>query len=138
MAGNFFGGQFFGGGFFGDNPPDQVGGHGSGEGAEGDYAEPRRVMVRGKPYTVRSKSEYLGLLARGKRDAARESADAVIARSQEQARQALDARKGDPATAETATLLHALLEREAKQKKPVVAVYNEIPIEILMLMAAEL
>lgn len=136
MSGVFFDGQFFGGGFFGDNPSDQVGGHGSGEGAEDAYAEPRRVMVRGKPYTVRSKAEYLGLLARGKRDQARESADAAIARSQESARAALDARKVDPATAETATLLHALLARQ--QEARALAQKHGMPVQILMMVAADL
>lgn len=45
-----------------------VGGHGSAEGGEDIYEEPRRVVIRGKAYTVTSKAQYLGLLARGRRD----------------------------------------------------------------------
>ena len=131
---NFFGGAFFNGGFFG--PGIDSGGHGSAEGGaddDGAYAEPRRVIIRGKPYTVTSKAQYLGLLARGRRDHAREQADTVIARSQETAKESLQARQ----TAETGALLHALLEREAKKKPKAVPIESdEIPIELLMLIAA--
>ena len=133
---NFFGGAFFGGGFFGPGVDTVVGGHGSEGGEEGAYEEPRRVIIQGKPYTVRSKQEYLGLIARGKRDKAREDADAAIARSQVAARTALQERVEDT-TAETAALLHALLAKEAKKKLPIVET-DEIPVQILMMMAADL
>ena len=114
-----------------------TGGSGS-EDDDGSYSEPRRVLINGKPYTVRSKAEYLGLLARGKRDRARQDADAVIGRSQDVAREALFARK---ATEETATLLHALLAREEKNRPKVSDAPFEtdaIPLQILMMMAADL
>lgn len=139
MSGNFSRGSFSpaSGGFSVDAlPVVVVGGSGAGDGAEDAYAEPRRVMVRGKPYTVRSKNEYLGLLARGKRDQARESADAAIARSQDTARAALDARKVDEATEETAMLLHALLARQ--EEASALAEKNRIPVQIMMMVAADL
>lgn len=114
-------------------PPPPVGGHGSEEGDD-PYAEPRRVVIAGKPYTVRSKNEYLGLLARSKRDRARKSADVAIAVAQEAARNALAVRQTQDTTAETAHLLHAMLARDKAKSKRIED--DAIPIELLMLIAA--
>ena len=114
--------------------PIPVGGHGSEEGDD-PYEEPRRVTIAGKPYTVRSKAEYLGLLARGRRDKAREQADQAIQDAQDAAREALRSRKGEDATQETARLLHAVLERQ-RVIEPFQT--DAIPLQLLMLIAADL
>ena len=133
MAGNFFGGQFFGGGFFGSGGPTAiVGGHGS---DQEPYDEPRRVTIAGKPYTVRSKQEYLGLLARSRRDKAREDANSTIQAAQDAAREALQSRTREDATQETARLLHAVLERQ-RVIEPFQT--DAIPLQLLMLIAADL
>ena len=138
---NFFGGAFFGGGFFGAGS--DAAGHGTGEGDDGVYAEPRRVFIDGRPYTVRSKAEYLGLLARSRRDKSRIEAEEAIERSQDAAREAVLARQATQ-TAETASLLHAMLAREESKRKPIapaskmVLGEDAIPMEILMLIAPEL
>lgn len=140
----FFGGPFFGGGFF--DPGTQVGGHGSSEGAgeDGSYSEPRRVMIAGKPFTVRSKAEYFALLKRygkkGSTDAARKQADQVIEGARVTAREALS--QAD--IAETARLLQLTIEKqslEAKRRDQELARQieeNAIPIQILMMVALDL
>jgi hypothetical protein len=96
----------------GISAPIVVGGSGS-EDADGEYAEPRRVYIKGKPFTVHSKAQYLGLLARQRRDKARTSADAIISKAQDAAREAV-ARREEPSaqrTAEIATLLQIALDK---------------------------
>lgn len=105
-------------------------------------------MIAGKPFTVRSKGEYLALLRRfGRKDIPREAkqpaqkqAEAVIARAQEQARDSLSARQ----TAEIAALLHAKIARDAVAGELTALAMarriteDAIPVELLMLMAADL
>lgn len=138
MSTSFFNGAFFGGEFF-STPTGSatavVGGHGSEE--YGTYEEPRRVFIDGKPYTVSSKAQYLGLLARARRDKARSerTAEESIARAQAAAREALQARQVE----ETRTLLHDLLAREAKRKPKLEPAEDDaIPMELLMMIATEL
>lgn len=142
---NFFGGAFFGGGFFGAGTA--AAGHGSDQ--DGDrYDEPRRVMIAGKPFTVRSKGEYLALLRKfGRKDvpaalpqAAKDKAEAIIARAQETAREALQARQ----TVEIAALLHAKLTAEEARRRREDRAFidaleqDHIPLPLLMMLAADL
>ena len=134
MAGNFFGGAFFGGGFFGQLPV-QSGGHGQGEEGreiEDVYSEPRRVVIAGKAFTVRSKSQYLGLLAKYSRKpkanrarTAEKQASQIVEEAREKAREALSAKQIE----ETATLIRLALEKRKR---------TELPVEVLMLIADDL
>ena len=103
-------------------------------------------MIDGKAYTVRSKAQYLGLLARSKRDQSRalQQAERVIERSQETAREALQARQ----VQETASLMQAVMAKEdakyeamqKKKKKDITVAIDEegLPIEVLMLIGQQI
>ena len=128
-------GAWFGTAWFTGGISPTVGGHGSAQDGD-DYDEPRRVYIDGKPYTVRNKAEYLYWVAQARKSAHTpdKQAPEAIPAPIEVAQPVIERIQAD--ALESLRNVQAMAAA-ARMAKPEPVIDNEIPTEILMLMAYE-